>query len=341
MKLRYILLPFSLIYGVILVIRNKLFDWKLLKPIHFDIPVIGIGNLEVGGTGKTPHMAYLIEMLHADYKVAVLSRGYGRRSRGFRTVETDSLSREVGDEPLMLKQMYPDIAVAVCENRPMGVASLLQQYPETEVVLLDDVFQHRYIAPGYMILLSDYNRPFFKDFVLPAGNLREFRKGYRRADLVVFSKCPTALSNAVQQRFRPKVQPDKVKVAFTGLRYSEPRLVNGPKEDVNTVVLVTGIAKTNALENHLDERYAIIKHLKYRDHYRYQMVDVREMIRWMGKVSPSVLMTTAKDWVKLKPLFNGLSETTVFVQDIEIDPFDETIAQEVKSFISGFETSDD
>ncbi len=341
MKFRYLLYPFGLIYGLILAARNKIFDLGLIRPIEFDIPVIGIGNLEVGGSGKTPHIVYLIDLLKDEYNVAVLSRGYGRKTKGFVDVTTSSVSQDVGDESLMIKKKFPDIAVTVCENRPLGIAQMLQHYPATDVVLLDDAFQHRYIKPGFSILLSSYGKPFFMDLVLPAGNLREFRYGYKRADLVVFSKSPSDRSKAQTTLYRSKTRSGTIKTTFTSLKYTDPILVNGPETEPVNAVVVTGIANPVPLMKHLDERFAVIKHLKFGDHHRFNTSDVREMVRWLGKVSPCVMITTAKDWVKLEPLFSDLSETSVFVQDISVEPYDDVIENEVRSFIRDFDTGDE
>lgn len=311
-------------------VRNALFNTGIFKEVEFEIPVIGVGNLAVGGTGKTPHISYLIRNFGQNYRITVLSRGYGRRTRGYQIVEVNSTAREMGDEPLMLKQMHPEVNVVVCENRVMGMAELMTDFPDTQLVLLDDAFQHRHIKPGFQIMLSDYQNPYFKDHVLPAGNLREFRSGVRRADLVVFTKCPEK-PDVVQ--YRSHVRQGIGEVSFTKLGYDELQLVQGPEEDPDNVVLVTGIARSQPLVDHLDLKCAIVRHLKFADHYSYNKKDVTEIIRWLGKVAPSVLVTTPKDWVKLEPLMKDLSETTVYIQDIGIVAMDDHILEGVGKYL--------
>ena len=171
--LKLLLYPLSLLYGLVVSVRNKLYDFKLFKSREFDIPVISIGNITVGGTGKTPHTEYLIKLLKQNYRVAALSRGYKRKSQGFRLVDTSSMVEEVGDEPLQMKRKYPGVTISVCENRVQGVDALLEANPAPDVVVLDDAFQHRRITPGLNILLIDYNKPIKDDYLLPLGRLRE------------------------------------------------------------------------------------------------------------------------------------------------------------------------
>ncbi len=185
--LRIIAYPFSILYGLVLMLRNKFYDWGIFKSVRFHLPVISVGNLSVGGTGKTPHIEYLIRLLRPDYQTATLSRGYGRKTRGFLLSDTSTTAADMGDEPLQFKTRHPDIAVAVDEKRVRGIKKLLELFPETQVVLLDDAFQHRAVNPGLSIVLTDFSKPYFEDHILPAGTLREFRAGIKRADIIIVS----------------------------------------------------------------------------------------------------------------------------------------------------------
>ena len=189
-KINHWLIPVSWLYGLGVEIRNKLFDWGILPAEEFDIPVISVGNLAVGGTGKTPHIEYLIELLGHKYHIAVLRRGYKRKSRGFILADDKSTAREIGDEPYQIKRKYPNITVAVDANRRRGIKQLKKQIPDIDVILLDDAFQHRYVTPLSSIVLTDYNRALHLDKLLPAGRLRESRHELSRANMVIVTKCP-------------------------------------------------------------------------------------------------------------------------------------------------------
>ncbi len=190
-KIHKWLYPVSWLYGAVVIIRNKLFDWGLFRSKSFDVPVICVGNLSVGGTGKTPHTEYLIKLLHDKYQVAVLSRGYKRRTQGYVLATPQSTARTIGDEPYQMYTKFPSVTLAVDENRCHGIEKLLAlKKPAVDVVLLDDAFQHRYVKPGLSILLTDYHRLFCDDALLPAGRLREPVSGKNRAQIIIVTKCP-------------------------------------------------------------------------------------------------------------------------------------------------------
>jgi len=182
-----LLLPFAIIYGLVILVRNKLFDFGILREKSFSLPVISVGNLSAGGTGKTPHVEYLIKLLEKDNTLATLSRGYGRKTKGFVKVDDAATAITVGDEPLLYKRKFPEIFISVDENRVDGINQIIAQHPATEIVLLDDAFQHRYVKPGLSILLTDYYKPFSHDYLLPSGTLREYRVGMKRADIIVLN----------------------------------------------------------------------------------------------------------------------------------------------------------
>ena len=189
-NLAIITFPLSMLYGMAVGIRNRLFDCRILKPVEFDVPVISVGNITVGGTGKTPHTEYLISLLRKDFRIAVLSRGYKRKSREFILATKKSMVYDIGDEPKQIKHKFPDIKVAVDRKRVNGISQLLKKDNNIDAILLDDAYQHRYVKPGLSILLIDYTQPIFRDFLLPFGNLRERKHETRRADIIIITKTP-------------------------------------------------------------------------------------------------------------------------------------------------------
>lgn len=197
--LKIILAPFTLLYQSITSIRNKLYDSGKWHSATFNLPVINVGNLNVGGSGKTPHIEYIIALLRSQYKIATLSRGYGRKTKGFLIASESSSVTEIGDEPAQIKDKFPDIIVSVGEDRLLAIPQLLRKYPDTDVILLDDAFQHRSVRPGLNILLTTFDKPFYEDHVLPLGRLRESPQGYKRADIIIVTKCP-APSPACRRR---------------------------------------------------------------------------------------------------------------------------------------------
>ncbi|MBS0010800.1 MAG: tetraacyldisaccharide 4'-kinase [Bacteroidales bacterium] len=313
-KLQKILLsPFSILYGMVTGIRNWLFDKNILPSTQFDIPVISVGNITVGGTGKTPHVEYLIRLLKEEYKIAVLSRGYRRKTRNFNLVHKSSDVSTVGDEPLQIKRKHDDITLAVDRNRIKGVRGIISHEPGTEVILLDDAFQHRYIKPGLSILLADYKRPMHKDCLLPAGRLREHPSSINRADIVIITKSPAGLSAGER-----KIISEKLKLApgkqlfFSGLSYEKPVKIfsegeKGPEmkeisDKLSNVLLVTGIAQSRPLVTYLESHKLRISHLKYPDHHHYTKGDLKK-ISEMYHALPAgerCMITSEKDAVRMR-----------------------------------------
>ncbi|AZQ45045.1 tetraacyldisaccharide 4'-kinase [Nonlabens ponticola] len=297
---RILLYPFSVLYDGVTGLRNSAFDAGVLKQTTFDIPVIAIGNLSTGGTGKTPMIEYCIEQL-AGKKVAVLSRGYGRKTKGFLEVTNNSDASEVGDEPLQFKLKYgDDIIVAVCEKRADGIEQLISSH-DLDVILLDDAYQHRYVKASQYIMLTDYNAPYYKDHVLPAGNLRENRRGSRRADHIVVTKCPPDLSQREQQHILSQINPIKSQeVYFSSIQYdTELKSAIGVKQlssiANSNINLITGIAKPQYLLEYL-EQFTTVKHFKFKDHHEYDTLDLQELD------NSQITITTEKDYVKLRKL---------------------------------------
>ncbi len=310
--LRFLLFPFSILYGAITSIRNYLFDVEVLKSTSFNIPVIAVGNLSVGGTGKTPQIEYLIRLLKKDYKVAILSRGYKRKTKGFQIVNNNHTAQDVGDEPLQFFKKFNNIIVAVDADRVNGVNQLLKTENPPNIVLLDDAFQHRKVKAGLYILLTKYNDLYIDDFILPTGNLRESRRGAKRADIVIVTKCPTDLSTEKQNEIKQRLKLKNQKVFFTSIEYDEN--LKGKKELTITdlkekeIVLVTGIANPNPLLKYLSSNNINYKHLKYPDHYSFSNSDIEIIKQTFNKLQSEnkIILTTEKDYMRLKNKVDNL-----------------------------------
>ncbi len=311
--LKIFLYPLSLLYGFVMFLRNRAYDLNILKSTEFDVPVISIGNITVGGTGKTPHVEYLVELLKEKYDVATLSRGYKRKTKGFRLVEVDSTAAEVGDEPLQIKNKYPGITVSVCEKRVEGVQNLLHLKDKNvpDVVLLDDAFQHRRITPAVNILLIDYNRQIKNDHLLPLGRLRESVFQMRRANIIIFTKCPDEvtpimrriLSNDVsllpyQQLYFTKLKYDRLKPVFTGNELDLEHF----KEKKYSLMLLTGIASPKLMHKYLKQFFTEIEVLTFPDHHNYSRHDIQTITSKFSslKAENKLIITTEKDSMRFK-----------------------------------------
>lgn len=297
---RILLYPFAVLYSAVTSVRNYLYDRGLKPSAEFDLPVISVGNLTVGGTGKTPMVEYLVRLLKNDFRIATLSRGYGRKTRGFRLTTMQDSPATVGDEPYQFYWKFgSEINVAVGEERAYAIPMILQEC-DAEVILLDDAFQHRRVKPSFSILLSDYNRPFYEDHVLPAGRLRESRSGAARADVVVVTKCPGDLSDEQQQTILKKIHRYTNKpVFFATLDYGDPVPVGKAEPMGDNIVVVTGIAQPGPLENYVRERFGLRHRFAFPDHMHYTDEDVREIAQLAASQPGTTILTTEKDMVKL------------------------------------------
>lgn len=300
--LRIVAFPFAVLYGIITGFRNRLYD-RGLKPVAtFEVPVIGVGNLVMGGTGKTPLIEHLVRLLRPSYHVATLSRGYGRDTKGFRLAAPGDTARTLGDEPFQFYRKFgQDVTVAVGEERALAIPSILQEREETNVILLDDAFQHRRVKPALNVLLTDFHRPFYSDLIVPAGRLRESRRGARRADVIIVTKCPADLSDEhmmeVERAIR--VYADRP-VFFTRIHYGNPvSFGSGAAADVKDVVLVTGIANAKPLQDYLATAFRVHDHISFSDHHAYTRADVERFRKVVEKHPGHCLLTTEKDMVKL------------------------------------------
>jgi tetraacyldisaccharide 4'-kinase len=307
--LKYLLLPFSYLYGGMMLTRNWLYDTGRLASHLFPVPVINVGNLTVGGTGKTPHVEYLVRLL-APRKTAILSRGYNRQTKGFVLADAQASAATIGDEPFQYYLAFQGLAVAVCEDRPAGIRRLLDLFPDTEVILLDDAFQHRPVQARWNILLTDYNRLFYQDAVLPAGRLRENRQGARRADMVVVSKCPPDLSLAARSEISRQVQPyltPGVPVFFSYYQYLQAVPFGAAAHCSLDIILVTGIAQAESLVRHISQAgFRISRHFNFPDHHAYTQQDIQEISNFAQTAGMASLLTTQKDWTRL--MDQGLRE---------------------------------
>lgn len=333
--LRALLFPVSILYGVVISIRNLGYDYGIFKSTSFDVPIITVGNLSVGGTGKTPQIEYLVNLLQQKYTTAILSRGYKRKSKGFVLANTNSSVLDLGDEPFQYHQKFKEVQIAVHENRVEGVDKILKAKPNTELVLLDDAYQHRKIKAGFQVLLSSYDQLFCDDFMMPTGNLRELWWGKKRADVIVVTKCPLNITKQEQHKIRNRIKPvTNQQVYFTGIRYaknvkgySEQLLVEFVKQKI---VLVTGIAKPKPLVDYLDSLGANFEHLEFADHHHFLDAEIKRLEN-ISKTQK--ILTTEKDYVRLE---NELPELYYLPIEIQFLNKKEEFDERIVSFVSQF-----
>ncbi len=304
--LKYILFPFSILYGIIIWLRNKLYDAGIFSSLSFNaIPVISVGNLSVGGTGKTPHIEYLIRLLGQKFHTATLSRGYGRSSKGFRLADENSDARSIGDEPFQFLRKFDNIKVAVAEDRVTAIPELLQRAPFIETVLLDDAFQHRSVKPGLNILLTEYYKPYTRDYILPLGRLREGRKAAQRADIIIVSKCPTNLTETQKQKMLAELKAqDHQHVFFTAIEYDAPYALLGGTSVFNketNAITFSGIANAEPFINQVKSLTNSVHELSFRDHYYFTKDDVQELHETFNylKNENKCIFATEKDATRL------------------------------------------
>ena len=319
-----LLLPFSLVYGLIIYIRNWLFNRNILRSASFNLPVICIGNLSVGGTGKSPMVEFLIGKLKTEFEVAVLSRGYKRKTRGYALAGEGSTALEIGDEPMQFHNKFPDVAVAVGEERVFAIPQLLHDKPDTRVILLDDAFQHRSVKAGFNILLTDHSNLYTRDWFLPTGDLRDQAGSARRAQIIVVTKCPPDLSLAEKNQLVKEINPRPgQQVFFTAISYGKPYQIvtheHWTASSKTEVLLVTGIANPGPLKKHLEETFNGYDELAYSDHHIFTIDDLKYILKKFDHLnSPGkIILTTEKDAVRLQKFSQQLRELPVFVIPIQ------------------------
>ncbi|MDD5570768.1 MAG: tetraacyldisaccharide 4'-kinase [Bacteroidales bacterium] len=318
--IRLILFPVSFIYGIITFIRNVLYDIHIFKVNKFNVPVISVGNLSLGGTGKTPHVELLVRFLKEKHVTAVLSRGYKRKTRGFLIASDNSKTEEIGDEPLQIKKKFKNVIVAVDRNRTNGINRLLEFNKNIEAVILDDAFQHRAVKPSLSILLTEYGAFYKDDFVFPSGRLREWRFNSNRADIIIVTKTPKVFSPIERRSIVEKIKPERhQKLFFSYLDYAEITPFSGSKftlgKDVSAAVLFTGIVNPIPLHEHLKRKFMEIQILTFPDHYNYTLKDIQKIEKIFNDIfrKNKIIITTEKDYMKLqKPEFSELTSRTPF-----------------------------
>ena len=343
--MRILLLPISFLYHIVLTIRHKLYDWHILKATRFEKPVICVGNLSLGGTGKTPHTEYLISLLKDDYHVATLSRGYGRKTKGFKLAESISTCEDLGDEPLLYFRKFPQILVAVDEDRVDGTRKLLCSPNRAEVVLLDDAFQHRRIKAGLNIILTEYQHLYCDDFLFPAGTLRDVKFAAKRADIIVVSKSPKELDGNEKKRIIKKLKPNEgQKMFFSYLDYAPLQPLNEKaktvaSENADSVLAFCGIANPKPFVEELKNNYKSVDFLQFADHHTYTKEDLTVILKHFEDLSgeKKIIVTTEKDAARLtnSPYFCHFEIAPLYVLPINVrfhekEKFNEEILKYVR-----------
>ena len=347
--IRILLLPVALLYGLAIGFRNLLYRFGVLRSVHFDIPVISIGNLSVGGTGKSPHVEYLIRWLDQYIEVSLLSRGYGRKTEGYRQVSVIDTALEVGDEPRQIKRKFPGVPISVSESRALGIPEMIKRNPEIQCVLLDDAYQHLAVRPGLNILLTEFAHPFTRDWLLPSGRLREWRYEYRRADIIVVTKCPPDLS--VQQRRDMVAEIDpylRQRIYFSRFRYGTPYEMLRPDQQMPlepdaTALLVSAIANSDYLMQYLSGRLKTIHAMEFEDHHYFSEADMNDIMRRFQALPDSnkFILTTEKDATRLELYRDFLwqHQITVYVLPVEVvfcDDDEAGFQADVRQFLMDF-----
>lgn len=340
--LSFILLPFSLLYGILIALRVGFYEWGIFKSEKAPVAVITVGNLSVGGTGKSPHVEWLIHRLATSYKIAVLSRGYGRKTKGFHWVLVHSKANEVGDEPLQIKQKFDECPMAVCENRAVGIQEMLRVHPEIELFILDDALQHLRIKGTFNILLSTFQNPYFRDWVLPAGRLREFAAlGIKRAQVCVFTKCPETPNKSVMNAYAARFSSSK-NTYFSAFEYVSWQALSACAlpEKITQIFLVTGIANPKPLEVYLSDRFAV-ELLSFPDHHVFEEKDIARVSKIFAnfEASSTVVLSTEKDAVKLKGFDTILNNTKMPWYCIPVRVKmnkEQQLLQEIKNYVDNY-----
>ncbi len=321
---RYVLFPLSVLYAVIIWLRNKLYDKNILKSAAFNFPIICVGNLSVGGTGKTPMVEYLIRILKEDYKVATMSRGYKRKTKGFAVANEKTTAIDIGDEPMQFYKKFPDITVSVAEERLVAIPQLLHDKPGTQVIILDDAFQHRQVRAGLNILLTECKDLFTRDFILPAGNLRDVKSSYKRADIIIITKCKSHLNEEEKEKIIQEINPQPhQKIFFTKIEYGSPYHLFNKQEKFLTpdtnILLICGIANPKPIKEILNTYTATYDMLRFKDHHIFDMGDLKDIKKEFEMIDAEnkIILTTEKDGVRLAKFENELRDLPVYVFPIK------------------------
>ena len=344
---RYVLLPVSLVYGGIVWLRNWLYDKNIFKSSAFNFPIICVGNLATGGTGKTPMVEYLIRLLEKDFKTATLSRGYKRKTEGFAIANENTTALEIGDEPMQFHQKFPGTTVAVGEERLVAIPQLLHEKPETAVIILDDAFQHRSVRAGMNILLTEYKNLYTRDLMLPAGDLRDIRLSSKRAHIIIVTKCNPDLSEEEKQSIIAEIAPTAEQhVYFTTIIYGTPyHLFNKQQISISAdmdTLLLCGIANPRPLKEFLNTQVHTYDMLRYPDHHIFDSDDLSEIKKQFEKIrsDKKIILTTEKDAVRLQKFETELTNFPIYAIPVEHSfmfgeggGFDEAVTDFVRTYI--------
>ncbi len=318
---RILLFPIAIIYWMIISIRNWLYDKNINRSVSFGLPIICVGNLAVGGTGKSPMVEFLIQKLKDRFKVATLSRGYKRKTKGYALANPNSNALEIGDEPMQFHNKFPEVPVAVGEERIVAIPQLLHDHPEIECIILDDAFQHRQIRAGFNILLTDYSNLFTRDFFLPTGDLRDLKSSYKRAQIIVVTKCDHGLADKEKQDIIKEIRPlEHQHVFFTANRYGNPYHIINREDEIQfnhnaEILLVTGIANPTPLKELLHEYVHSYEMIHYPDHHIFTIDDWKEIRKRFAKIESShkYILTTEKDATRLMKFGKELNDFPVYI----------------------------
>ncbi|HEX8332627.1 MAG TPA: tetraacyldisaccharide 4'-kinase, partial [Segetibacter sp.] len=323
---RILLFPFSLLYGLVVIIRNLLFDKKIIRSVNFNLPIICVGNLSVGGTGKSPMVEYLIRSLNHYYRVATLSRGYKRKTKGYALAGVNTTALEIGDEPMQFHSKFPGVAVAVGEERIVAIPQLLHDRPDTQVIILDDAFQHRAIHAGFNILLTECNDLFTRDFFLPTGDLRDQRSSYKRAHIIIVTKCPSNLTVVDKEKIIIEIKPlPHQKVFFTCIQYETPyHIITKEERKLSVseeVLLVCGIANPVPLKSYISDNAKAYYQMLFTDHHIFTIDDLKKITDQYREIEEKkkIILTTEKDAVRLEKFQQELEHTPLYVLPISIN----------------------
>lgn len=343
---RILLLPFALLYGGIVWLRNWLYDKKILRSATFGLPVICVGNLSVGGTGKSPMVEYLVRHLQMHCKLAILSRGYKRKTKGYALAGENTTALDIGDEPMQFYRKFPDIPVAVGEERIEAIPQLLHDRPDVELIILDDAYQHRAINAGLNILLTDCNNLFTRDFFLPTGDLRDMRSSYKRAKIIIVTKCPADLSVTDKKAIVNEIDPvEGQQVFFTTIAYGTPYHITNRDtielDEQTDVLLITGIANPKPLKSFLEDRIGTYTMMHYGDHHIFSLDDWKDIQKRFStmEAGKKIIVTTEKDAMRLMKYEAELHQLPFYVIPIEHrflfeegDSFNAAVLQFISNF---------
>lgn len=344
---RILLLPFTIVYGIIVKIRNWFYDKNYLKSAQFNFPLICVGNLAVGGTGKSPMVEYLVRLLQPHFKIATLSRGYKRRTKGYALANANTTALEIGDEPMQFHIKFPELTVAVGEERIVAIPQMLHDKPDLQVIILDDAFQHRIVRAGLNILLTEFSNIYTQDILLPTGDLRDERRSARRADFIIVTKCPTDISQDKKYKLLRSIKPKQhQRVFFTAIDYGTPFHIHDNTDEWiltqnDEVLLVCGIANPKPLKEYLLNTVHTYYQKDYSDHHIFNIDDLNEIKERFNKINANrkLILTTEKDAVRLIKFSDELKDIPIYVLPVkhkflfdDTEVFDNLIINYVKNF---------